>query len=1105
MADFRAFHGTSLLTALLVCASFSILVVPAADLKFADLKAIGRLLAGGTGSTDCTVSGTHALHLGNPVDVATGLGGDVFVLDKDCARVTQVSVSGSSIGGGTVVAGGSQGGFTNNLLDPEALSFDESTGLLYIADTINQRVIRWTPGGIDGVLLVEGNGHPTVGDLAYPVGVWVQDGILFVSEELNHRIQMFELATCCANQASAVAQILFGCPELIPPAVPPAICSKGYDLKRLRAPSRITMSPSGEFFVADTYNHRVLRFHINDTRANPEHEFSNVTTVMQVVAGTTGIAGCRPEQLNHPAGVAVDSDGYLYVADTGNHRVQKFAVQVGDRVGLTVAGDCCCRNLDALGEPVGGSDLSQLNGPKGLAIESTTGALIVVDAGNRRVLAFGGVGHEVRSSPGSSCGYGVSCNIRLFGDVATNAKLSQILVVRRDKYYDPSNPLQSPCGNFNCSIAHWPGLTNPQRVGGAFLDTFPLGMPQGPPSTSDSGLGEYALCWAEMPNTPCVGFSCKGENNCSNSSSWLCGGAQPMGLWRKQWWDVPGNTVSDLQGWPAFPDSPQIIETVQKLEGPINYGDHYRQQFYGLFAAPLTGMYTFHVTSDMNSELRISSDFNDTVGEVVAFISQSSVWVQNGFPRVGYAPGPDSWTSFPTQSGTYAMEAGQLYWFEVLHKEGTGDDFLRAGVTLPNGTVFKPLPATLFSGIECKEGFPEGLAVVHDCHGRTTGQSCTAQCQGGWIGDQQTFICDGVGRFHGKEPVCRSINCEEYSLEVGSLYMHGVWKQVDCTNMGEGDCGQQLGPWAGPGNCVARVATRGSSCLDFCASRGRSCVKSTSDTSSCSLSQPGQVFEMPTDSDCKVARNEQVCVCAGPFSASTASCLLSAWCDQGLMTSGGRSLAVHFDAHDDVVVADTVRGVVVRWTGPRYEVVAGGRGAGNALNQLSGPTGLYFVNGTPSILYIADTENHRIVKWTEGSASGEVVFGSGSTGQSLSQLRYPIGVYMGQNGTLYVIDYGNARFLQVPSGTQTGELMQTAEAFNLPIMPTTAAHSFFDGLGSFYSVDYGARLLKVCVRTLTCSFADCRDVNYLGVYGPSCGCIEDHSNCFEAVGVLDTT
>lgn len=54
-------------------------------------------------------------------------------------------------------------------------------------------------------------------------------------------------------------------------------------------------------------------------------------------------------------------------------------------------------------------------------------------------------------------------------------------------------------------------------------------------------------------------------------------------------------------------------------------------------------------------------------------------------------------------------------------------------------------------------------------------------------------------------------------------------------------------------------------------------------------------------------------------------------------------------------------------------IVAGGNSSGNALNQLNGPYGLCVDDELT--VYVADTNNHRIVQWKAGATSGRVVAG----------------------------------------------------------------------------------------------------------------------------------
>ena len=66
--------------------------------------------------------------------------------------------------------------------------------------------------------------------------------------------------------------------------------------------------------------------------------------------------------------------------------------------------------------------------------------------------------------------------------------------------------------------------------------------------------------------------------------------------------------------------------------------------------------------------------------------------------------------------------------------------------------------------------------------------------------------------------------------------------------------------------------------------------------------------------------------------------------------------------------------------------VAGGNGQGAATNQLYYPYGV-FVSDDGSI-YVADNHNHRVVKWGPGVSSGRVVAGNGIAGSHSDLLNH---------------------------------------------------------------------------------------------------------------------
>ncbi len=85
----------------------------------------------------------------------------------------------------------------------------------------------------------------------------------------------------------------------------------GIDSISLYNPVGVTMDPMGNIYVADSGNHRIQFFLAGQ---------SNATTI----TGTTGISGINANQLSFPYWVILDNQLNLYVSDTFNNRVQKF-------------------------------------------------------------------------------------------------------------------------------------------------------------------------------------------------------------------------------------------------------------------------------------------------------------------------------------------------------------------------------------------------------------------------------------------------------------------------------------------------------------------------------------------------------------------------------------------------------------------------------------------------------------------------------------------------------------------------------------------------------------------------------------------------------------
>ena len=132
---------------------------------------------------------------------------------------------------------------------------------------------------------------------------------------------------------------------------------QGSAANQLLSATNVFVDATGNVFIADGGNHRIQKWTPGAT--------TGIT-----VAGGNG-QGSGSNQLSVPAGIVVDATGNIFIADRNNHRIQKWAP--GATSGTTVAG--------GNGE---GAAANQLNTPIGIAIDAS-GNIFIADRGNHRI------------------------------------------------------------------------------------------------------------------------------------------------------------------------------------------------------------------------------------------------------------------------------------------------------------------------------------------------------------------------------------------------------------------------------------------------------------------------------------------------------------------------------------------------------------------------------------------------------------------------------------------------------------------------------------------------------------------------------------------------
>lgn len=266
-------------------------------------QGIVTTLAGST-SGFADGNGTNA-KFNSPLGLTIGTDGNLYVADFGNDKIRKISPQGV-----VTTLAGSTHGFADGNGSSARFSYPFSIcsspdGTLYVADfgnhsirkiTLNGDVTTFAGNGISGDVNAVGAAAKFQGPSGVTYGT---DGNVYVADNQNHKIKKIQpdgKVTTLAGSGILGSQNGVG------------------GAAQFNFPHSIVMSPDGNLYVSDLYNHRIRKINL-------------ATTVAENYAGESqgfldGFA--LQAKFNEPNGLAVSADGTLYLADFNNHKVRKI-------------------------------------------------------------------------------------------------------------------------------------------------------------------------------------------------------------------------------------------------------------------------------------------------------------------------------------------------------------------------------------------------------------------------------------------------------------------------------------------------------------------------------------------------------------------------------------------------------------------------------------------------------------------------------------------------------------------------------------------------------------------------------------------------------------
>ena len=317
--------------------------------------------AGAPGSFGTNDGSGSSARFNQPQGIAVDAAGNVYVSDTGNETIRKISPAGAV----TTLAGSAGNYGTNDgtgsaalFWEPQGLALDGAANI-YLADSLNATIRKVTPAGVVTTLAGGAGNFGSADGTGATAHFWQPQSVavdastnVYVADSANGTIRKIVPGTAVTTLAGSAST---------------GSGDGAGSNARFFWPAGAAIDNNGNSYVADTENSTIRTI--------------NPAGVVSTLAGVAGISGTNDGSGSNarfygPQGVAADTSGNVYVADTANHTIRKIS---SGRVVSTLAGQAGTNGLtDGTGVN------ARFNGPQALTVD-TSGNVYVADTWNHTI------------------------------------------------------------------------------------------------------------------------------------------------------------------------------------------------------------------------------------------------------------------------------------------------------------------------------------------------------------------------------------------------------------------------------------------------------------------------------------------------------------------------------------------------------------------------------------------------------------------------------------------------------------------------------------------------------------------------------------------------